>query len=72
MTFLCGRGGVYALGAVGANLIGDHERRDLYLNLFLEVNLYVQIISIASYSYFSMLKASVSLRYITVNFVIFS
>ncbi|KAK9949486.1 hypothetical protein M0R45_005004 [Rubus argutus] len=37
VTFLCGRGGVYALGAVVANLIGDHERRDLYLNLFLEV-----------------------------------
>ncbi|XP_068331160.1 lanC-like protein GCL1 [Pyrus communis] len=37
VTFLCGRGGVYALGAVVANLIGDHERRNLYLNLFLEV-----------------------------------
>ncbi|VVA38160.1 PREDICTED: lanC [Prunus dulcis] len=37
VTFLCGRGGVYAIGAVVANLIGDHQRRDLYLNLFLEV-----------------------------------
>lgn len=37
VTFLCGRGGVYALGAVVANLVGDQQRRDLYLNLFLEV-----------------------------------
>ncbi|XP_068316516.1 lanC-like protein GCL1 isoform X1 [Pyrus communis] len=37
VTFLCGRGGVYALGAVVASLIGDHGRCGLYLNLFLEV-----------------------------------
>ncbi|XP_062099939.1 lanC-like protein GCL1 [Humulus lupulus] len=37
VTFLCGKGGVYALGAVVANCMGDHQRRDMYLNLFLEV-----------------------------------
>ncbi|KAF3970792.1 hypothetical protein CMV_005542 [Castanea mollissima] len=37
VTFLCGRGGVYALGAVVANYRGDHQRRDLFLSLFLEV-----------------------------------
>ncbi|XP_048335629.1 lanC-like protein GCL1 [Ziziphus jujuba] len=37
VTFLCGRGGIYALGAVVANYMGNQQRRDLYLNLFLEV-----------------------------------
>ncbi|KAI9164786.1 hypothetical protein LWI28_002047 [Acer negundo] len=37
MTFLCGRGGIYALGAVVANCKGDHQRRDFFLNLFLEM-----------------------------------
>ncbi|KAA8546777.1 hypothetical protein F0562_003206 [Nyssa sinensis] len=37
MTFLCGRGGVYALGAVVANYRRDHRKRDLFLDLFLEV-----------------------------------
>lgn len=37
VTFLCGRGGVYALGAVAANYCGDQHKRDLYLNHFLEV-----------------------------------
>ncbi|KAL7255013.1 hypothetical protein ACSBR1_009219 [Camellia fascicularis] len=37
VTFLCGKGGVYALGAVVANLKGDHHKRDLFLDLFLEV-----------------------------------
>ncbi|CAK7354588.1 unnamed protein product [Dovyalis caffra] len=37
ITFLCGRGGLYALGAVAANYKGDHQRRDFFLNLFLEV-----------------------------------
>ncbi|EEF30711.1 catalytic, putative [Ricinus communis] len=37
VTFLCGRGGVYALGAVVANCQGDQRRRDFFLNLFLEV-----------------------------------
>ncbi|KAF3439251.1 hypothetical protein FNV43_RR17527 [Rhamnella rubrinervis] len=37
VTFLCGRGGVYALGAVVANYMGDHHKRDSYLNLFLQV-----------------------------------
>ncbi|KAG2716688.1 hypothetical protein I3843_03G141100 [Carya illinoinensis] len=37
VTFLCGRGGVYALGAVVANYRGDHQRRDLFSSLFLEV-----------------------------------
>ncbi|KAF6152083.1 hypothetical protein GIB67_031405 [Kingdonia uniflora] len=37
VTFLCGRGGVYALGAVVANYRHDDQRRELFLNLFLEV-----------------------------------
>lgn len=37
VTFLCGSGGVYALGAVVANHIRDYQRRDMYLDLFLEV-----------------------------------
>ncbi|GAV89609.1 LANC_like domain-containing protein [Cephalotus follicularis] len=37
VTFLCGRGGIYALGAVVANYKGDHQRRDFFLNLFLEL-----------------------------------
>nr|DAD41051.1 TPA_asm: hypothetical protein HUJ06_015374 [Nelumbo nucifera] len=36
LTFLCGSGGVYALGAVVANYKDDCQRRDLYLDLFLE------------------------------------
>ncbi|KAK6923364.1 Lanthionine synthetase C-like [Dillenia turbinata] len=37
VTFLCGKGGVYALGAVAANYSGDDQLRDQYLYLFLEV-----------------------------------
>lgn len=37
MTFLCGRGGLYALGAVVANYMGDLQKRDLFLGLFMEV-----------------------------------
>ncbi|KAF8411424.1 hypothetical protein HHK36_003973 [Tetracentron sinense] len=37
VTFLSGRGGVYALGAVVANYRGDNQRRDLFLGLFLEM-----------------------------------
>ncbi|KAL5755349.1 hypothetical protein ACOSP7_023569 [Xanthoceras sorbifolium] len=37
VTFLCGRGGIYALGAVVANHKEDHHRRDFYLDLFLEM-----------------------------------
>ncbi|KAI6692117.1 hypothetical protein NL676_019827 [Syzygium grande] len=37
VTFLCGKGGVYAVGAVVAELAGDHPRRDFFINLFLEV-----------------------------------
>ena len=37
VTFLCGRGGVYALGAVVANYMGDHPKRDMFLGLFNEV-----------------------------------
>ncbi|XWS44966.1 hypothetical protein CRYUN_Cryun15aG0095300 [Craigia yunnanensis] len=37
VTFLCGKGGVYSLGAVVANYMGDHQRLDMFLNLFLEV-----------------------------------
>ncbi|KAL3524812.1 hypothetical protein ACH5RR_013184 [Cinchona calisaya] len=38
VTFLCGKGGVYALGAVAANYCGDQQKRDLYLDCFLEVS----------------------------------
>jgi hypothetical protein len=37
VTFLCGRGGVYALGAVVANYMGDLQKRDLFLGLFIQV-----------------------------------
>ncbi|XP_027075150.1 lanC-like protein GCL1 [Coffea arabica] len=37
LTFLCGRGGVYALGAVAANYCGDQQKRDLYMDRFFEV-----------------------------------
>ncbi|KAL1289980.1 hypothetical protein AAHE18_20G096600 [Arachis hypogaea] len=37
VTFLCGRGGAYALGAVVANYMGDSRKRDLFLGLFIEV-----------------------------------
>nr|UZH45673.1 LanC-like protein [Tamarix hispida] len=37
VTFLCGRGGVYSLGAVIYSYVGDHQRRDQYLNMFLEL-----------------------------------
>ncbi|XP_011022825.1 PREDICTED: lanC-like protein GCL1 [Populus euphratica] len=37
LTFLCGRGGLYALGAVAANYKGDQQGRDFFLNLFLEL-----------------------------------
>ncbi|CAK8567282.1 unnamed protein product [Lathyrus sativus] len=37
VTFLCGRGGVCALGAVVANYMGDLPKRDLFLGLFIEV-----------------------------------
>ncbi|KAL2504541.1 LanC-like protein GCL1 [Abeliophyllum distichum] len=37
VTFLCGRGGIYALGAVAANYCGDQMKRELYLGRFLEM-----------------------------------
>lgn len=37
VTFLCGRGGIYALGAVISNYMGDHQSRGHYLDMFLEV-----------------------------------
>lgn len=37
VTFLCGKGGVYAVGAVVANYLGDHQRKDFFVNLFLEL-----------------------------------
>lgn len=37
VTFLCGRGGVYALGAIVASYRGDQSKLDLFLGLFLEV-----------------------------------
>ncbi|KAI3451183.1 hypothetical protein Pfo_007848 [Paulownia fortunei] len=37
VTFLCGRGGIYALGAITANYSGDQRKRDFYLDRFLEM-----------------------------------
>ncbi|PIN02975.1 Lanthionine synthetase C-like protein 1 [Handroanthus impetiginosus] len=37
VTFLCGRGGVYALGAIAANSCRDQKKRDFYLDHFLEM-----------------------------------
>ncbi|KAH6822593.1 GCR2-like 1 [Perilla frutescens var. hirtella] len=37
VTFLCGRGGVYALGAITAKYTGDETKRSFYLNCFLEM-----------------------------------
>lgn len=37
LTFICGRGGVHALGAITANYCGDPKKRDFYLECFLEV-----------------------------------
>ncbi|XP_010484384.1 PREDICTED: lanC-like protein GCL1 [Camelina sativa] len=37
VTFLCGRGGVYALGAIVANYRGNQSKRDYFLGLFLEL-----------------------------------
>lgn len=37
VTFLCGKGGIYSLGAVVANYMGDQRKRDMYLDLFLEI-----------------------------------
>lgn len=37
VTFLCGKAGIYALGAVVAKYKGDSERKDFFLNLFCEV-----------------------------------
>ncbi|XP_071735413.1 lanC-like protein GCL1 [Rutidosis leptorrhynchoides] len=37
MTFLCGRGGIYALGAVIANHCGDRHKLNFYLTEFLEL-----------------------------------
>ncbi|GMI68690.1 GCR2-like 1 [Hibiscus trionum] len=37
VTFLCGRGGVFSVGAVVASYLGDHQRLGLFLNLFRQV-----------------------------------
>ncbi|XP_011100038.1 lanC-like protein GCL1 [Sesamum indicum] len=37
VTFLCGRGGVYALGAITANYCGDQKKRDFFVDRFLEM-----------------------------------
>lgn len=37
VTFLHGQGGIYSLGAVVSNYKGDHQKRDMYLKLFLEL-----------------------------------
>ncbi|XP_051127483.1 lanC-like protein GCL1 [Andrographis paniculata] len=36
-TFLCGRGGVYAIGAIAANYSGDLKKRDVFLDCFMEM-----------------------------------
>lgn len=41
VTFLRGRGGVYALGAIVANYRGDQSKRDLFIGLFLEVPIFL-------------------------------
>lgn len=38
VTFLCGRAGVYAIGAVVAHYRNHRERRHLFLDLFVEVH----------------------------------
>lgn len=50
LTFLCGRGGIYALGAVSANYCGDQRKRAVYLDKFLEVSNVVSFLSL-SYKY---------------------
>ncbi|KAK9012810.1 hypothetical protein V6N11_040844 [Hibiscus sabdariffa] len=37
VTFLCGGGGVFSVGAVVASYLGDHQRLALFLNLFRQV-----------------------------------
>ncbi|CAM8907662.1 unnamed protein product [Rhodiola kirilowii] len=37
LTFLCGKGGVYALGAVIANYMGDELMQKMYMDHFLEL-----------------------------------
>lgn len=37
VTYLCGRGGIYALGAISSNYLGNQEKRELYVNRFLEM-----------------------------------
>lgn len=37
VTFLCGRAGIYAVGAVAANYANELQQRNIFLNLFLEV-----------------------------------
>lgn len=46
LTFLCGRGGIYALGAVAANYCRDQRKRALYLDKFLEVSNLVSFLSL--------------------------
>lgn len=40
VTFICGKAGVYALGAVVAKLAGDAESLSYYLNQFSRVSLF--------------------------------
>lgn len=37
VTFLCGKAGIYALGAVVSKYKGDNQRKDFFLNLFWEI-----------------------------------
>ncbi|PSR95323.1 LanC-like protein [Actinidia chinensis var. chinensis] len=43
VTFLCGRAGVCALGAVAANQLGDHELQSYYLAQFKEIKLPIEL-----------------------------
>lgn len=53
MTFICGRAGVCALGAVAAKLTGDSQLQDRYLARFHEVifPLYVVLCANRLYPY---------------------
>lgn len=56
VTFVCGRAGVCALGAVAAKLTGDSQLQDRYLALFHEViisTLYVVLCANRLYPYFN-------------------
>lgn len=55
VTFMCGRAGVCALGAVAAKLTGDSQLQDRYLARFHEVisTLHVVLCANRLYPYFN-------------------